>query len=120
MTGLIAVFSRHGRFYISLALGAAAAAGAWGLGVDTPLLAGGDVFYLVFLTLCLILVAGQKTEELKRRARTEDEGIGVVLFIVLATMGFFCAAVFEALNAKHGIDVPALVLAMFEIGRAHV
>jgi uncharacterized membrane protein len=108
----IATLARHGRFYIALALGLIAAGIAWAAGFDAPMLAGGDVFYLVFLTLCLVLVAVQKPAHLKKRAKTEDEGIGVVLFIILATMGFFFAAVFEALNRKHGIDMPALVLAM--------
>jgi uncharacterized membrane protein len=111
MKGLIAILSRHGRFYISLALGAAAVLAGWASGFDAPLLAGGDVFYLVFLGLCLVMIAGQKTEDLKRRAKTEDEGVVVVLLIILATMGFFTYGVFTALNRKHGIEVPALVLA---------
>jgi len=110
MTGLITVLSRHGRFYIALALGVAAAATSWAEGFDAPLLAGGVVFYLVFLILCLILIAGQKTSDIKLRAKTEDEGIGVVLLIILATMGFFTYGVFDALNQKHGLH-PALFLA---------
>src|SRR5437870_2794402 len=103
MKGLMTILSRHGRFYIALALGLVTAAAAWAAGLDVPLLAGGDVFYLVFLTLCLILIARQKTADLKKRAKTEDEGIGIVILIIVATMGFFCAAVFEALNRKHGV-----------------
>ena len=112
MTGLITVFSRHGRFYIALALGLTTAGIAWAAGFDAPLLAGGDVFYLVFFILCLILIARQKAADLKKRAKTEDEGIGIVILIIVATMGFFFAAVFEALNAKHDVDVAALVMAM--------
>lgn len=111
MMGLITVLSRHGRFYIALALGLATAAATWAAGFDAPLLAGGDVFYLVFLVLCLVMIAGQKTQDLKHRARTEDEGIGIVLLIIVATMGFFTYGVFTALNKKHGLDVPPLVLA---------
>jgi uncharacterized membrane protein len=111
MKGLIAILSRHGRFYIALALGIATALACWAAGFEAPLLAGGDVFYLVFLGLCLILIAGQKTDDLKTRAKAEDEGIGIVLLIILATMGFFCDAVFTALNRKHGIEVGPLVLA---------
>lgn len=111
MKGLITILSRHGRFYIALALGLLTAAASWTAGFDAPLLAGGDVFYVVFLALCLILIGGQTSGDLKKRAKSEDEGIGIVLLIILAAMGFFFAAVFEALNAKNGIDVPALVLA---------
>jgi uncharacterized membrane protein len=111
MMGLIAFLSRHMRFYISLGLGVATALVTGLAGFDAPLLAGGDIFYLVFLGLCLVMIAGQKPGDLKRRAKTEDEGIGIVLFIILITMAFFTYGVFTALNKKHGIEVPALMLA---------
>jgi len=111
MKGLVAFLSRHMRFYVSLGLGVATALVAGLAGFDAPLLAGGDVFYLVFLGLCLVMVAGQTPADLKRRAKTEDEGITIVLLIILATMGFFIYGVFTALNDKHGLDIPPLILA---------
>jgi uncharacterized membrane protein len=111
MKGLITLLSRHGRFYIALACGVATALVTRLLGFDAPLLAGGDVFYLVFLALCLVMIAGQTAADLKKRAKSEDEGVGIVLLITLATIGFFCDAVFTALNRKHGIEVAPLVLA---------
>ncbi len=111
MKGPIAILSRHGRFYLALACGIATALLARSLGFEAPLLAGGDVFYLVFLGLCLVMIARQKTGDLKRRAKTEDEGIVIVLLVTVATMAFFTDAVFTALNLKHGIEVPAPVLA---------
>lgn len=112
MKRLIAILSRHGRFYISLGLGLLAAAGALLAGFPAPLLVGGDVFYLVFLGLCMVLIAGQKTADLKKRARTEDEGVTVVFLIIIATMAFFCDAVFTVLNKKHGFDAPQVALAV--------
>jgi uncharacterized membrane protein len=111
MKGLIALLSRHGRFYIALSCGVVTALAARLLGFDAPLLAGGDVFYLVFLTLCLVMIAGQKAADLKKRAKTEDEGIVIVLLITVATIVLFCDAVFTALNRKHGIEAGPLVLA---------
>jgi uncharacterized membrane protein len=111
MNGLISILSRHGRFYIALGLGLATAAVSWTAGFDAPLLAGGDVFYTVFLILCLVMVAGQTAADLKKRAKTEDEGIVVVLLIILAALAFFIYGVFTALNHKHGIHIPRLVLA---------
>jgi uncharacterized membrane protein len=111
MKGLIALLSRHGRFYIALVCGLATIASARALGFDAPLLAGGDVFYLVFLILCGVMIAGQKVGDLKRRAKHEDEGIVIVLLITGATIGFFCDAVFTALNKKHGIEIAPLLLA---------
>jgi uncharacterized membrane protein len=111
MKGLITILSRHGRFYIALACGLAAGAAAHLTGFDAPLLAGGDVFYLVFLILCGVMIAGQKAGDLKKRAKSEDEGILIVLLITVATAGFFCDAVFTALNKKHGLEIIPLVLA---------
>lgn len=112
MERLFTLLSRHGRFYIALGLGMLAAAGALLAGFPGALLVGGDIFYLIFLGLCMVLIAGQKTADLKKRARTEDEGILVVVLIILATMGFFCDAVFTALSKKHGFDLPLVVLAV--------
>jgi uncharacterized membrane protein len=111
MKWLTAALSRHMRFYIALACGAAACLVARLLGFDAPLLAGGDMFYFVFLALCAVMIAGEKTADLKKRAKSEDEGIAIVVLIILATMAFFCDAVFTALNRKHGIDIAPLVLA---------
>ncbi|HWA68561.1 MAG TPA: DUF1345 domain-containing protein [Rhizomicrobium sp.] len=109
MRGLI---SRHVRFYTALACGAVAFGVARALKLPAPLLAAGDVFYLIFLMLCLVLVARQSSADLKTRAKNEDEGIAVVMLIILATMGYFCFAVFAALNKKHGgIDPLPLILA---------
>ncbi len=111
MKGLIAILSRHGRFYIALACGLATTGAAYYAGFEAPLLAGGDAFYLVFLVLCGVLIANQKKSELKKRAKHEDEGIAVVLLITIATMAFFCEAVFMAMSKKHGLEIGPLVLA---------
>src|SRR5471030_2630665 len=111
MKGLIAFLSRHKRFYIALVCGLATALVARLLGFDAPLLAGGDVFYLVFLILCGVMIAGETASDLKQRAESEDEGIVIVLLVTLATVAFFCDAVFTTLNKKHGLDIPPLLLA---------
>ena len=111
MRKLIAQFARHGRFYSALLCGCVTVLAARQMGFSTPLLAGGDVFYLVFLMLIAALVARMKPADLKRRAKREDEGIAVVLVIILATIAFFTDAVFTALNKKHGIEILPLVLA---------
>jgi uncharacterized membrane protein len=111
MTWLIALLSRHGRFYTALSAGVVAALAMHLYGLDVAFLAGGDVFYFVFLGLCLVMIAGQTKETLKRRARTEDEGIFIVLLITVATMAFFIDGVFTALNRKHGISALPLALA---------
>jgi uncharacterized membrane protein len=74
-------------------------------------LAGGVVFYLVFLAFCIALVR-QKPADLKKRAKSEDEGIAIVILISLATMAFFCAAVFMVLNQKQDAQMLPLALAI--------
>jgi uncharacterized membrane protein len=105
-----AALTRHIRFYIALVCGVAAWAACRMFYVDAALLAGGDVFYLAFLMACIPMI-GQKPAALKKRAKSQDEGIAVVVFVTLATMVFFMVAVFMALNKKQGIEVLPLALA---------
>jgi uncharacterized membrane protein len=106
-----AVFVRHLRFYAALALGLI----AFGLGrlanLPVALLAGGDVFYLVFLALCLAMLAGKSASDLKAHAKSVDEGIAVVIVVVLVTMLYFSVAAFEALNQKQNFEILPLALA---------
>lgn len=108
---LAVAFRRHIRFIISLICGIAAGVAAGAVGFSAPFLLGGNIFYLIFLVLCAVMFAGMPAEEFQKRARSGDEGIGVVILIILATMLFFFTAVFEALNRKHGIPWVPLVLA---------
>ncbi len=111
MRKLIANIARHGRFYSALLCGVVAVLAAHQMGFSAPFLAGGVVFYAVFLLLIGVFVARMRPTDLKRRAKSEDEGIVIVLVITVATMAFFADAVFTALNRKHGMEVLPLVLA---------
>lgn len=111
MRKLFVQLARHGRFYSALLCGGVTVLAAHLIGFSAPFLAGGDVFYLVFLLLIAVLVARMKPADLKRRAKREDEGIVIVLVITLATMAFFTDGVFTALNKKHGMEFLPLLLA---------
>lgn len=111
MKGLHAALTRHFRFYTALAGGLATWEILRELHFAAALLAGGVVFYLVFLAFCIPLVR-QKPSSLKKRAKSEDEGIAVVIVITLATMAFFCTAVFMVLAKKQGAETLPLVLAL--------
>jgi uncharacterized membrane protein len=111
MRHLIVNIARHGRFYSALLCGVITVLAAHQLGFAAPFLAGGDVFYVVFLALIGVLVARMKPADLKRRAKIADEGIGVVLLIILVTMAFFSDAVFTALNKKPAQELVPLLLA---------
>jgi len=111
MRSLIANIARHGRFYAALLCGGVTVLAAHQMGFSAPLIAGGDVFYAVFLLLIGVLVARMRPADLKRRAKSEDEGIVIVLLINLATMAFFTDAVFTALNKNHAHELLPLLLA---------
>jgi len=108
---LMTALHRHVRFIIALISGIAAVLVARTLGFPAPFLLGGDIFYLIFLTLIMAMIANLSASEFRERAKSEDEGIAIVVLVILATMLFFFTAVFEALNRKHGIPWVPLVLA---------
>jgi uncharacterized membrane protein len=108
---LAAALNRHARFSIALACGLVTLLAGRMAGLPAALPAAGDVFYLVFLGLCLVMIAGQSAEDLKRRARSEDEGIVIVILIILATLSFFSFAVFEAVGKKPHPELLPLLLA---------
>jgi uncharacterized membrane protein len=108
---LMAALHRHVRFIVALTCGLVAVLASQMLGFSAPFLLGGDVFYLIFLVLIMTMIADMSAHEFRTRAKSEDEGIAVVILIILATMLFFITAVFEALNRKHGIQWVPLVLA---------
>jgi len=112
MSFLPAALSRHVRFYAALGLGAATFFITRSFGLDVAPLAAGDIFYLVFLLLSGLLIAGQTNADIRRRAKNEDEGIAIVLLITLATMGFFCVAVFVALHGKGPHLLPLALAAL--------
>ena len=106
---MTAAVQRHIRFYSALACGLVACGLAAALRLAPPLLVAGDVFYLVFLGLCLAMIAGQSAADLRLRAKSQDEGIAIVLLITLATMGYFCLAAFTALHERHGGPAPLIL-----------
>jgi uncharacterized membrane protein len=107
----LATYSQHVRFFTAIACGGLVFAAARALHSPAPLLAAGDAFYVIFLILCAVMIVGQTSRDLKLRAKSEDEGIIIVVLITIATMGFFCVAVFEALADKQNLDVAALAMA---------
>jgi uncharacterized membrane protein len=110
MAGFPVALMRHVRFYGALVAGVLAGLTAYKFGLGAAALAGGDIFYLAFLLLCMPLLY-QTSNDLKHRAKREDEGIVVVILITLVTMAFFAVAVFTALNEKAHGNYPGLVLA---------
>jgi uncharacterized membrane protein len=107
----------HARFYIAVLLGLAMLLLA-PLGKRGRLLAAGDLSSLVYLIAMTFATFRLKPEHLRTRAAEEDEGIALVILIVLVTVGFSCAAVVEVLKEKesHGLLLTVLAIAAAPLG----
>ncbi len=99
---------RHVRFYAAILSGLAAFGIARVLDAPAPALIGGDIFFLVFLVLCLLL-ARETPKQLAKRAAAQDDGIVVVVLVTQGVIGFFCEAVFVALAHDHALTAPLLL-----------
>ena len=105
MTGfLTASWHHHSKFYVSLMIAlliwASATAAHWKM----PLAIAGDAFFLAYIVAFIIVVVRVDSAYLKRRAQVEDEGAGVVFFIILVVVSYTCIAIFKTLNDKSADD----------------
>ncbi|HEY5339064.1 MAG TPA: DUF1345 domain-containing protein, partial [Rhizomicrobium sp.] len=103
---------RHGRFYLSLALGI----GAWflvsGFGQAPRMAAAGDTFFAAYLLLTLAIDLRVTPDGLRSRAAEDDEGIFLIILIALATIGVSCLAIVMVLHQKHDQQPIFLALAL--------
>ncbi|MBL8553465.1 MAG: DUF1345 domain-containing protein [Phenylobacterium sp.] len=82
------LFTTRPKLAAAATLGLAVGAGATLLGhrPATSVVAGWDVFCLVYLTLVAILALGQGPERIRARAAVEDEGQAVILLLIVAAL----------------------------------
>ena len=102
----------HGRFYAAAALGAAVYAAMSVADVSLATAAAGDTFFTVYLAASLWLVVKSTKADVKRRAKTEDEGAMIVIVLALATVAFSVTGIFIVLNQAHRPDWLSLALAL--------
>jgi len=101
----------HQRFYIALVLGLASFAFTANFTWPFRLIALSDTFFAVYLVLIAFL-ANETCHELKARAAIEDEGILLVVLIVLGAIGTSCAAIIIILHHSHGQMTGPLLAAL--------
>ena len=104
--------SHHGRFYAAAALGAAVYAAMRLAHVSVAAAAAGDTFFAVYLAASAWLIHNSTKADVKSRAKTEDEGIMIVVAIALAAVAFNVADIFVVLNQGHRPDYLSLTLAL--------
>lgn len=105
-------FHRHFRFYIAVAVGVIVFAILRWTGGPVPLAASGDAFFLTYLIAAVMVLLSHTAEDLRRRAKAEDEGILIVIAITLVVIGMNLAGVFLALNRDPPLDVLSLALVL--------
>lgn len=101
----------HRRFYAALLMGGIAYFLSRALPAPVRLIAAGDVFFVAYLAL-VALVLHHTAADLRLRAAAEDEGILVVLLIVLTAIMFCCGSIFVLLHQSHGVVTLALAMAL--------
>ncbi|MGV8952991.1 MAG: DUF1345 domain-containing protein [Cypionkella sp.] len=101
-------FRRHGRFVVAfgIGLGVGAASFAFPASLGLRALYAANAFFLSYLVLMLRMAAAFKSADLKRRAAVEDEGMGVIIVIALASVGISLAAIVLLLNGPEGSSLP--------------
>ncbi|MFT3972354.1 MAG: DUF1345 domain-containing protein [Amaricoccus sp.] len=109
---------RHGRFYLALALGAAAFLLAAGVARwEARFLVAGNVFFLCYIVLSFAFVVRASDAHLKRSAASADEGLPIILAVagaaVLASLGAV-AFLLNATDAARGET--ALAIAAIPLG----
>lgn len=102
----------HARFYCGALTGLGFYLLAAPLAPSLRLIAAGDLFFCVYLAAVAIFVLRTRPEDLRARAADEDEGIAIVVLIVLTAIGFSCAAIVAILNERQAPAILPLVLAI--------
>lgn len=108
---VLAHLRHHARFYIAVLLGLTIFATTPGMALPYRLIAAGDMFFVAYLALVSFLL-GQASHDLRNRAAIEDEGIFLVVLVVLTAVSASCGAVVIVLHQSHGRVTLPLVLSL--------
>ena len=109
---------RHRRFLAAVLAGLAALALSGGIG-SWPLrvVLGGDVFFLAYLLMTGVFIAGLDTGRLRRNAEADDEGVVlIVLFTCVSVMLSVGAILFLLRDGSGGVWRVGLAAASVPLG----
>lgn len=82
------------------------------LAPDLRLVAAADAFYLSFLALIVLMMAGERPDTIRRRARVEDVGIWLVIATTLFAVVASIVAIFSLVGRRAAPDTPRFIAAL--------
>lgn len=108
-------FLHHARFYVSVLVGVVVGVVTelWALPVQP--MAAGDAFFAVYVVSMAVMATRASADDLRRRSRYEDEGIGLIVLITLAAIGLSIGSIFALLAQPGSPDPLPLVLAIASV-----
>src|SRR6185436_11438874 len=105
-------FSRHARFYASLAVGLASWLASALLHLPLHISLAGNAFFLLYLVSMALMARSATPALLRRRAASRDEGIFLIVVITLAAIGISLGSIFALANAGQKPDLLPLISAI--------
>ncbi len=97
----LAHLEHHLRFYASALLGLCVFLAAPSFALPLRLIGAGDAFFLAYL-ICVGFLSGQSADDLRERSAYQDEGIFVVVLVVLSAIATSCGSIVVILHQSHG------------------
>lgn len=107
--------THHIHFYTSILIGVIVWAATGMLVQPVRLMVAGDSFFGVYLVQMAILATRARPEDMRRRARFEDEGIILIVLIALTAISLSIGAIFALLNEAERPDTFRLALAIASV-----
>ena len=108
-------FARHFRFYTSLAIGVV----VWILGAVFNLpfrhSMAGNAFFVCYLLLMFGAARRITPADMRRRAKSSDEGIILIILITIAAIGLSLGSIFSLLNSPDKSNALHLVISVFSL-----
>lgn len=105
----------HSRFYLSALFGVIVWASTWVLDERLRLVLAGDVFYAAYLISIGILAHRITLVDMRKRSSIEDEGIVLIIVIVLAVIAFSLVSLFGIFHQKQEANPLLLVLSVASV-----
>ncbi|HEX2581819.1 MAG TPA: DUF1345 domain-containing protein [Dongiaceae bacterium] len=106
-------FRHHWRFYIAFLGGGLTFMACWSFPILLVAALAGDIFFGTYLLLMGIVLARATSEDLKSRARIEDEGIALIVLITLLAIALGVTAMIMLLRRP---DTPFLTFGIALLG----